>query len=84
MKKVKQHIAAIGEHTNHSHRFQTLSKEAWLKVSEELRQIEIDVAPAELVHEEHSEVLFLPGVKYKQYQMREVDPFTNELRAVLD
>ena len=92
-KKLKKYVAALGEHTGHSHVFKATKTDAYLeavksRVVEDAHSVVAEIiarkAPATLTHEEHSGMLFMPNVKYVQKQMREIDPFTNEMRAVMD
>lgn len=81
--KVKdgKYVLAEGESTGHAHvmeagagvMYEDDSKALWLKVDK----------TADVVHEEHKAVTLDPGV-YKIGIVREVDPFSEEIKKVTD
>ncbi|MGH2361005.1 MAG: hypothetical protein ACRDGM_10775 [bacterium] len=76
-----RYVLAEGEHTGHAHvieavpgiELREVNGILWLRVTEE--------RPA--THEEHKPQTLEPGI-YEIGRVQEVDPFTDEVRAVMD
>jgi hypothetical protein len=79
--KARGWVVAEGEATGHAHVLDVPDVEMredangiiWVKVN----------APSEIRHEEHDAQVIAPGV-YEVGIVREVDPFTEEIREVMD
>ena len=74
-------ILAEGEATGHAHRIEaTPDVELYEKAGVMYLRV---LTESKLRHEEHAEHLIAPGV-YEVGRVREVDPFTEEIRTVKD
>lgn len=76
-----RYVLVEGEHTGHAH---AIYEQGWGHVYAAEGSIFVDVKiPVEVRHEEHRPQVILPGV-YEIQRVREIDPFTEEVRAVMD
>lgn len=75
-------VFAEGEHTGHAHRvadvdaldmYEDAAGTVWVRVREEAR----------ITHEEHHAQTIAPGI-YEIGIVREIDPFSEEIREVMD
>jgi len=73
-------VLAEGEVSGHAH---VLPTEVPVFVREDGTLYVQTDTPVELVHEEHHVQTIAPGI-YEVRKVREVDPFTDEIRAVQD
>ena len=79
--KDKRYVIIEGEHTGHTH---AIYEKGWGDMYEGEGKFYIDVKiPVEVRHEEHRPQVILPGV-YEINRVREIDPFTEEVRSVQD
>lgn len=81
MAKGGRYVLAEGEHTGHAHviddapsvELYEVDGVLWLRVME----------PMPTTHEEHKPQIVKPGI-YEIARVKEVDPFTDEIRSVMD
>ena len=74
-------VLAEGEATGHAHRIEaTPDVELYEKDGTMYLRV---LAESKLTHEEHAAHLVAPGV-YEVGRIREVDPFSSEIRTVMD
>ena len=78
--KSRRVVLAEGEATGHAHALAPENVEVHEKDGVMYLRIS---APTSLRHEEHHEQLVMPGL-YEVGRVREVDPFTQEIREVRD
>lgn len=84
--KKKNIILAKGEFTGHVHELKVDIKDAFTKVVEDLNNklnYLVKGSTATLTHQEHKPILMAEGEAERRFLV-EVDPFTNELRQVMD
>ena len=72
-------VLAYGEVTGHSHRFEG---EGVVTYGNPIQYIDVQM-PSPLIHEEHKEVIILPGI-YEVLHEREWDYIDKEMKKVVD
>ena len=75
----KDKVIAVGESTNHSHRFESEQVSVFTDGKQQFVNVK---SPSRLIHEEHHE-LEIPSGKYKVVLQKEFD-ISQQVRQVLD
>ena len=76
------HVLALGETTGHAHAIRDLEHCDLYCDENGMLYIE-NKTPVDVIHEEHKAITIQPGV-YRIGRVQEIDPFTEEIRAVQD
>lgn len=83
VQKTKSYVLAYGEVTGHKHLLQTKTKSFGVWEDKD-GMFYLDMPEAgSLTHEEHKKLVIAPGF-YQIVHEREYDPFTEEMRQVVD